>query len=93
MKFLDEDGDGKRINKELLLFLSQKNHNTIVNESVQELYSSRLKREREKERERDAWASLVGARGSHWPIESVSLMAAIENWGNKEERELIPRKP
>jgi hypothetical protein len=52
MKFLDEDSDGKRINKELLLFLSQKNHNTIVNESVQELYSSRLKREREKERER-----------------------------------------
>ena len=41
----------------------------------------------EIETERDAWASLVGARGSHWPLESVSLMAAIENWNGERKKE------
>lgn len=33
--------------------------------------------------QKKTWASLLGAKGSHFSVDSVSLIAAIENWKKK----------
>lgn len=43
----------------------------------------RKRKEKRKNERRQTWASLVGARGSHWPLESVSFIAEMENWSSE----------
>ena len=46
------------------------------------------KLEKKKEKKKGhAWASLVGAKGSHWPLESVSLIAANANCQKEKQKQ------
>ena len=65
--------------------IERKHKNHI--EQLKTLVKPKILTTKRRERETHAWASLVVAKGSHWPIESVSLIAEIENWKIEREKE------
>lgn len=44
-------------------------------------------KQKQPRKEGITWASLVGAKGSHWLLASVSLIAAIENCNNNNKNQ------